>query len=142
MKDKESVHKKVQEHCDCFATTDYLAEMDKVKHDTDKEDAAVKFIALAALHGVNANAKKISILKDKTGNVSVMAKYRKTELPDPGNDVAQKLFQAVREITHIEQGEGKTGLALGIRDSSLDLEVKITEKEGDEMVTIKFPKVK
>jgi hypothetical protein len=31
MKDKENLHKKVQEHCDCFATTDYLSEMAKVK---------------------------------------------------------------------------------------------------------------
>jgi hypothetical protein len=56
MKDTESVHKKVQEMCDCYATTDPLREMSILKNDADKEEAAVKWLALVALHGVNNNA--------------------------------------------------------------------------------------
>ncbi|MFC1814353.1 hypothetical protein ACFL0M_00110 [Thermodesulfobacteriota bacterium] len=63
MKEKRNPHLKVQELCDCFATTDLLKEMSALKGDADIDEAALKWIALAALHGINANAEKISILK-------------------------------------------------------------------------------
>ncbi|MBW2644076.1 MAG: hypothetical protein JRC89_12100, partial [Deltaproteobacteria bacterium] len=76
MKDKGSLHLKVQEMCDCFATTDPLREMSVVKDDADKEEAALKWLALVALHGVNNNAEKISITRLDDGNVKVTAEYR------------------------------------------------------------------
>jgi len=139
MKDKGSLHLKVQEMCDCFATTDPLKEMSVVKDDADKEEAALKWLALAVLHGVNNNAKKISITRLDNGNVKVTAKYRKTDLPSPGSEVAEKIIETVIGITHIEGGEGKTPLALGIRDSSIDLSIKMKTKNGGKKVTIKFP---
>ncbi len=139
MKDKGSLHLKVQEMCDCFATTDPLKEMSVVKDDADKEEAALKWLALAALHGVNNNAEKISITRLDDGNVKVTAEYRKTDLPSPGSEVAEKIIETVIGITHIEGGEGKTPLALGIRDSSIDLSIKMKTKNGGKKVTIKFP---
>ena len=140
MKDKESLHKKVQEHCDCFATTDYLSEMAKVQTDADKDEAALKWVALAALHGVNTGAEEVTIFKDKDGKVKVVAEYKDSELPSPGNEVAYKIFETVRSITHIEAKEGKTDLALGIRDSSINLKVKIKQKDFGDKITFKFPK--
>lgn len=140
MKDTESLHKKVQEHCDCFSTTDYLSEMSKVKTDADKDEAALKWLALAALHGVNSGAKEVTIYKNNDGTVKVIAEYKDTELPSPGNEVADKIFEAVRGITHIESKEGKTDLALGIRDSSINLEVKLKQKDYGDKITFKFPK--
>ena len=139
MKDTESLHKKVQDLCDCYATNDPLKEMSIVREDVDKEEAALKWIALAALHGVNNNAKKISISRTADGNVQVTAEYRTTELPSPGPDVANNIFKAVRGITHIDGVKGKTALALGIRDNSIDLRVKVKQKEGREKISIKFP---
>lgn len=139
MKDTDSVHKKVQEMCDCYATTDPLKEMSILKSDVDKQEAAVKWLALAALHGVNHNAKKISIRRSGEGKVTVYAEYRTTELPSPGADVGQKIFEAARDMTHIEGEKGQTGLALGIRDSSIELEVKLKKKDGGEQLTVKFP---
>ena len=139
MKDTGSLHLKVQEHCDCFATADPLKEMSAVKDDADIQDAALKWIALAALHGVNNNAEKISITRSDDGHVTVTAKYRKTDLPSPGADVAEKIIAAVAEITHIQGDKGKTPLALGIRDSSIDLNVKLKAKDGTKKVTFKFP---
>jgi hypothetical protein len=139
MKDTGSLHLKVQELCDCFATTDPLKEMSVVKDDTDKNEAALKWLALAALHGVNNNAEKISITKSDDGNVTVTAEYRKKDLPSPGTDVAEKIFEAVAGITHIEGDKGKTPLALGIRDSSIDLKIKMKTKNGGKKITIKFP---
>jgi hypothetical protein len=139
MKEKRNVHLKVQELCDCYATNDPLKEMSVVKNDGDKEEAALKWLALAALHGVNDNAKEVTITRSSDGNVRVMAKYRESELPSPGSEVGARIIEAVREITHIEGHEGKTPLALGIRNDSIELQVKMKEKEGKEEVTIKFP---
>ncbi len=139
MKEKRNLHLKVQELCDCYATNDPLKEMSAVKNDADKEEAAVKWLALAALHGVNNNAKEVTISRSSDGGVQVTAKYRESELPSPGSDVGAKIMEAVREITHIEDKKGKTQLALGIRNDSIELQVKIKEKEGRQKVTIEFP---
>jgi hypothetical protein len=139
MKDKDSLHGQVQAHCDCFASTDPLREMSLVPSETDAEAAAVKWIALAALHGVNANAEKISIIRSAKEGVTVVAKYRDSELPSPGDRVGDKIIEAMREITHLDGDKGKMPFALGIRDSSVALEIKIESKNGREKLTFKFP---
>ena len=139
MKEKRNLHLKVQELCDCYATNDPLKEMSIVKNDDDKDEAAAKWLALAALHGVNDNAKEVTITRSADGQVTVRAKYRESELPSPGAEVGSKVFDAVREITAIEAGKGKSPLALGIRQDSIELEVKFKSKEDKEMVTIRFP---
>ena len=139
MKEKRNLHLKVQELCDCYATTDPLKEMSTLGHDKDQEEAALKWLALAALHGVNHNAEEITISRDKKGDVKVVAKYRETELPSPGSAVGQKIMSAVREITHIEGDQGKTILALGMRNDSLELKIKIKVKGEQEKVEIEFP---
>jgi hypothetical protein len=139
MKEKRNLHLKVQELCDCHATSDPLKEMSVVQNDSDKDEAAVKWLALAALHGVNSNAKEVTITRSSNGEVSVTAKYRESALPSPGSDVGSKIMEAVREITHIEGHEGKTPLALGIRNDSVELQVTLKDKEGRDEVTITFP---
>jgi len=139
MKEKRNVHLKVQELCDCYATNDPLKEMSSVKNEGDKDEAALKWLALTALHGVNGNAEKITITHSKDGEISVTAKYRESELPSPGSEVGTKILEAVREITHIEGDTGKTPLALGIRNDSIEIQVKINSEEGKEKVTLKFP---
>jgi hypothetical protein len=139
MKEKRNLHLKVQELCDCYATNDPLKEMSKIKKDSDKEEAALKWLALAALHGVNDNAKEVAITRSPKGEIRVTAKYRETELPSPGPEIGEKIVGAVREITHIEGGKGKIPLALGIRDDSIELEIKMKSKDKGEKVTIKFP---
>lgn len=138
MKEKRNVHLKVQELCDCYAANDPLKEMSTLKNDLDKDEAALKWLALAALHGVNSNAKKVSITRSKDGEISVTAKYRESELPSPGSDIGTKVMEAVREITHIEGDEGKSPLALGIRNDSIEIQVKMKSEEGREKVTLKF----
>jgi hypothetical protein len=139
MKEKHSLHLKVQELCDCYATTDPLKEMSEIERDTDKDEAALKWLALAILHGINANAKEISISRSHDREMEVMAKYRKTDLPNPGFAIGEKVIDAVRGITHLEGGKGKTPLALGIRDGSIELDVKVKMDEDNESVTLKFP---
>lgn len=139
MKDSQNLHQKVQELCDCYSTTDPLTEMSKTEGEETPLDDALKWLALAALHGVNSNAKKISVKQSSDGTVSVTAEYRDTDLPSPQTDVASKIFEAVRQITHIEDRKGKTTLALGIRDSSMDLKIGVKEKDDYQKISIKFP---
>jgi hypothetical protein len=139
MKEKRNLHLKVQEMCDCYATGDPLKEMSIVKNEEDKEDAAVKWLALAALHGVNNNAEKITITRSSDKTVRVVAEYRESELPSPGSKVGGKIVDTLREITHIEEDKGKTPLSLGIRNDSVNLQIKFKAKDGKEKITIKFP---
>ena len=139
MKEKRNVHLKVQELCDCYATNDPLKEMSILKNDGDKEEAAFKWLALTALHGVNSNAQEVTVTRSRDGEISVTAKYRETELPSPGSDVGAKIMEAVREVTHIEGDKGSTPLALGIRNDSIELQVEMKSEAGKEKVTIKFP---
>jgi len=142
MKDKRSLHLEVQEHVDCFANTDPLKEMSEIIGDTDKDQAALKWMALAVLHGINFNAKKISLRTAPDGTTTVQAKYRKAELPSPGDEIGRKVLDAVRKITHFEGDKGKGPLALGVRNDSLDIDIKVERDEHGETVTLKFPKSK
>ena len=139
MKEKRNVHLKVQELCDCYATNDPLKEMSTVKNEGDKDEASLKWLALSALHGVNSNAETITITRSKDGDIDVTAKYRESELPSPGSDIGAKIIAAVREITHIEGKKGKTPLALGIRNDSIEIQVKMNSEEDKETVTLNFP---
>lgn len=140
MKDKRGLHEKMQELCDCFATTDPLREMSLLPQEAEKEEGALKWMALAVLHGINDNAKKISISRDRNGKIQVVGKYRESALPTPGTEVGNEVFEVIKGITHMEGEEGQLPLALGIRDSSLEINVR-RDREGDsETVTIEFPK--
>jgi hypothetical protein len=140
MKDKRSLHLEVQEHIDCFAGTDPLKEMSEIAADADKEQAALKWLALAALHGITSNAKKISIKTAPDGTTTVLAKYRKAELPSPGGEIGQRIVEAVRKITHFEGDTGKGPLALGVRNDSIEISVKVQREDDGETITLKFPK--
>ncbi len=140
MKDTKNLHLKIQDLCACFSGTDPLKEMSAIAADEpDPMDAALKWMALAALHGVNANAEKISLKEDEDGSIRVTAQYRKSELPSPGSTVGSRVFDVFREITHIDGAKGETCLALGIMDSSIELSLAIKEKSGKRKISIKFP---
>ena len=139
MKDTTNIHLKVQELCDCFATNDPLKEMSRIIKDTDTDEAALKWIALAVLHGINSNAEKVSISSTKSGGVKVTAEYRTAELPSPGAPIGKKVIEAIRSMTHMEDDRGKMTLALGIRNNSLDLKIKSRHEGGDDKITISFP---
>lgn len=139
MYDRRNLHAKIQELCDCFATTDPLLEMSKLALGPADDEAALKWIALAVLHGINANAKKITLTKTGDGRVLVSAKYREAGLPSPGVEIGGKVLETLREITHLEKEKGKTPLALGVRDSSLELVVKAEKDREGEILSLEFP---
>ncbi|HEX9909901.1 MAG TPA: hypothetical protein VGA86_03370 [Desulfatiglandales bacterium] len=139
MKDKQSFHLKVQQLVDCYGDTEPLREMSILEKDADKDEAALKWIALATLHGINGGAEEISIHKGSDAKVRVTAEYREAELPSPGSEIGEKIIQTVRGIAHLEGDKGKSLLALGVRDSSIDVTVKVKKDKNGESVTLKFP---
>lgn len=139
MRDKETLHKKAQELIDCFATTDPLKEMSGLVKEEDGTEAALKWLALAALHGINRNAREITIQKSGNGEVTVTAEYRLAELPSPGSTIGEKIIDTIRRITHLEEEKGETTLVLGVRDGSVDLRVMVEKDEAGEKVMLTFP---
>ena len=57
----------------------------------------------------------------------------------PNGQTVDRIFDAFREMAHIDTDKGQSALALGIRDSSIDLSVKIKKKKDKEKITIYFP---
>jgi hypothetical protein len=139
MKEKRNLHLKIQELCDCFATTDPLKQMSIIQKEPDTAEAALKWLALATLHGIDAGAEKISLRIEKDGQIQVTAKYREALLPSPGKAIAEKIMEALREITHIEGEKGKIPLSLGIRNSSIDLGISLKSEEETGKLTLSFP---
>ena len=113
--------------------------MSEVGRAPESEEAALKWIALAVLHGINSNAEKISLTTTKNGKVKVTAEYRTAELPSPGAEVGKKIVEAMREMTHMEKDREKMTLAFGIRNNSMDLKIKSRHEGGDDRITISFP---
>lgn len=56
------------------------------------------------------------------------------------NRVLSVLLGALRGITHIEGKKGETPLAVGVRDASIELSVKVKKEKAGESVSLKFPK--
>jgi hypothetical protein len=139
MKDASNLHLKVQNLCDCFATTDPLKEMSKITKDKDTDEAALRWIALAVLHGINNNAEEISLTTTGDGKVKVIAEYRNAELPSPGNPVGDKVIKNLRCITDMEDARDEATLAFGIRNISMDLKIKARREGKDERIVIVFP---
>jgi hypothetical protein len=141
MKDMSTPHQRMQELCDCYAETDPLKEMALLSGDADQEEAALKWLALAVLHGVDRNAKEISLERAGDGNIRVVAEYRDTDLPAPNKEIGKEIIEATRRITHIEGAKGDIPLAIGIRDSSIEIQVKVKKEDGVEKITLKFGRV-
>ncbi|MBB5348547.1 hypothetical protein JWG42_06545 [Desulfoprunum benzoelyticum] len=139
MKDQSSIHQQVQSLCDCYATTDPLKEMSEIARTPESREAALKWIALAVLHGITSNAEKISLVSTKDGKTRVTAEYRTAELPSPGADVGRKVVEAIREMTHIEKDKEKVALAFGFRNNSMELKIKARHDGDDDRITISFP---
>jgi hypothetical protein len=140
MRDMGTPHQRMQALADCFAETDPLKEMAILPDDDDKDEAALKWLALAVLHGISRNAKKISLERTVDGNVRAVAEYEDTELPSPGREIGERIIRAARDITHIEGRKGEIPLAIGIRDSSVEIRAKVKEEGGREKITLKFQK--
>ena len=138
MKDSENLHQKLQELCNCFADTHPLGEMSNIKGDGVED--ALKWLALATLHGLGRDAEEITLTQTREGKVNLQAVYREARLPAPHTGTASKIFEVIQSITHIQKDNGHTDLAMGIRDSSLNLNIRLRDKGDHQALSIRFPK--
>ena len=134
-------HLKLQEMCDCYMETDYLAKMQGMvgAESKDIEEDAVKYLALAMLYAITRKAEKLS-LKKKGDELSVRIKAdQKEDLPQPSAVVVDKVFQIMREILHIDEDKGEMDLSLGLRTGEVNVHVKVKGQGDRQSLKVKFP---
>lgn len=138
-----SYHLKLQEMCDCYMETDYLAKMQGMVGAVSKdvEEDAVKYLALAMLYAITRKAEKLSVKKKADEAVVRIKADRKEDLPVPSPIVLENVFQIMREILHIETDKGEMDLSLGLRTGEVNVHVKVKAKEGKQSLKIEFPKL-
>ena len=134
-------HLKLQEMCDCYMETDFLANMQGMagSESNDVEEDAVKYLALAILYAITRKAAKLS-LKKKSDELSVRIKAdEKEDLPQPSAAVVDRVFQIMREILHIDEDKGEMDLSLGLRTGEVNVHVKVKGQGDQQSLKVKFP---
>jgi len=134
-------HARLQEMCDCYMETDYRKEMEVMasQSSVDMEEDALKYLALSILYATTEKAKKLSFKKKKgEPKVTVKAEER-MELPTPPGEIADKIFEIMRSITHLEEQKGREPFSLGLRDGRMELGVKVKKEEKKESLKLSFP---
>ena len=138
-----NLHAKLQEMCDCYMDTDYLPELKRAVTSTadDLEENSIKYLALAILEVLTQKAGKLKIKKKDKVTVEITSSDEKITLPAPTGEMAGKIFEIVRSITHIEGDKGESELAFGLRNGRIDLTAKLSKKEGKESLKLIFPEL-
>ncbi len=134
-------HARLQEMCDCYMETDYRKEMEVMASESsvDLEEDALKYLALSILYATTEKAEKLSF-KKKKGEPKVTVKAEeKMELPTPPGEIADKIFEIMRSVTHLEGKKGREPFSLGLRDGSMELGVKVEKEEDKESLKFSFP---
>jgi hypothetical protein len=139
-----NLHQKLQEMCDCYMETDFVGQLEAMSGSpvTDLQEDAVKYLSLAVMYGVTEKARKLEI-KRKKGETRTRLKTSegKIQLPPPNNDLFDGVVELMRCILHLDSENNKSPLSLGLRNSQLDLEVKLKEKGDKTSLKIKFPEL-
>jgi hypothetical protein len=137
-----NLHQKLLEMCDCYMETDFERQLAGMSGSTpaDLQENAVKYLALAIMYGVTEKADKLEI-KRKKREITTRLKTidGKIKLPPPADELFTEVIALIRGILHLDSESGKSFLSLGLRNSRLDLQVKLKEKEDKSSLKITFP---
>jgi hypothetical protein len=134
-------HARLQEMCDCYMETDYRREIEMMASESsvDVEEEALKYLALSILYATTEKAKKLSF-KKREGEPKVTVKAEeKMELPTPPGEIADKIFEIMRSITHLEGEKGREPFSLGLRDGRMELGVRVKKDDDKESLKFSFP---
>jgi len=134
-------HLKLQEMCDCYMETDFLAAMQGMKGVASKdiEEDAIKYLALAIMYAITEKAEKLSFKKKGDELKAAIKNNTKEKLPVPSAEILDKVFEIMRAILHIEADKGEMEFSLGLRSGEVDVMVKV-KREGDKQsLKINFP---
>ncbi len=135
-------HLKLQEMCDCYMETDFLAKMQGMSgiDSKDVEEDAIKYLALAIMYAITQKAEKLSFKKKGKELTATIKNGSKEKLPVPDVAVLEKVIAIMRAILHMEEDKGEMDFSLGLRSGEVNVKVKV-EREGDKQsLKIKFPK--
>lgn len=137
-----NLQQKLQEMCDCYLETDFAAQMSGMVKASSKDlkEDAVKYLSLALMYGVTEKARKLT-LKKQGSEIRAVIKTadQKIQLPLPAADLFDSVIDLIRGILHFEKAGGSSLLALGLRNSQLDLRVKLKEQEEKTSLKFTFP---
>jgi hypothetical protein len=136
-----NLHARLQEMCDCYLETDFLAEMQRMNQApvTDPEEDALKYLSLALMHAVSEKVGTLK-LERKKGELKVSVKNEAKEtLPPPPPELFDKIIKIMRGILHLEEDKVELPLALGLRNGQLELLVKIKHEPEKDSLKFKFP---
>jgi hypothetical protein len=124
IKDDRSYHLRLQEFCDCFMETDFRKELE---------------MGLTLLYGANEEAKKISLQKSKEGKVLFSVEARGDyQLFPPSATLADRVFSLARSMVHLDKDRGKIPFSLGLKNSSLEINLDFARGGGAESLTLTF----
>jgi len=147
IKDDRSYHLRLQEFCDCFMETDFRKELERASKGVsgdpggDPDELALKFLGLTLLYGANEEAKKISLQKSNQGKVLFSVEARGNyQLIPPSGHLADKIFSVARSMVHLDKDQGKIPFSLGLRNSSLEINLEFARSGGGDSLTFIFPK--
>ncbi|MEK6198404.1 MAG: hypothetical protein N2B58_09565 [Desulfobacterales bacterium] len=134
-------HLKLQEMCDCYMETDFLAALQGMAgaDSKDVEEDAIKYLALAIMYAITKKAEKLSFKKKGEELKAKINNGSKEKLPVPSVAVLDKVFEIMRGILHIEEDKGEMEFSLGLRSGEVDVIVKVDREDGKESLKIKFP---
>ena len=139
MLQRHSPFLKLQDYFDCFADTTAADELQKVPQEPDQEEAAIKWLALAILHGLSCRSDAIELTRSSSGEVR--AEMSGGTLTPPDRELAPRVFEAVRRIAHLDGDQEGTPLAIGIRNDSLECRVEVRRTPKGETFLIRLPNV-
>jgi hypothetical protein len=134
-------HLKLQEMCDCYMETDFLAALQGMAgaDSKDVEEDAIKYLSLAIMYAITKKAEKLSFKKKGEELKAKINNGSKEKLPVPSVAVLDKVFEIMRGILHIEEDKGEMEFSLGLRSGEVDVIVKADREDGKESLKIKFP---
>lgn len=137
-------HVKLQEMCDCYLDSDFLAELARPLNVQSAvvEEEGMRYFALLILYTLTVKAQQLSVKKKKGAiTVTVTSLREKKTLTPPPAEIAAKVFEIMRAITHIEKDKGELALAFGLRGEQVDLLVKLKKTDDEESMKVLFPEL-
>jgi hypothetical protein len=134
-------HLKLQEMCDCYMETDFLAKMQGMAgvDSKDVEEDGIKYLALAIMYAITQKAEKLSLKKKGEELKASIKNGSKEKLPVPSAAVLDTVFAIMRAILHIEEDKGEVEFSLGLRSGEVNVMVKVAREGDKQSLKIKFP---
>jgi len=145
--EERNLHLRLQEYCDCYVETDYKKQLEVISKEGaaadatgDMEEVALKFLGLAIMYGITEGAKKVSLTRTASDHINFEIEAAgKYKLPAPKPELAGRMFEVMRSITHLEDPKAAEPVSLGLKNDRVELMVSFDKIEGTDSLSIGLP---